>query len=39
MSIPRYDAALMGAALILLLIVLVFNIGSRLILVRMVGNE
>ena len=38
MSIPRYDAALLGAALILLLIVLVFNLGSRLILVRMVKN-
>ena len=36
MSIPRYDAALLGAALILLLIVLIFNIGSRLILMRMV---
>ncbi len=40
MSIPRYDAALLGAALILLLVVLIFNIGSRLILVRMVkANE
>ena len=39
MSIPRYDAALMGAALILLLVVLVFNLGSRLILVRMVKSE
>ena len=38
MSIPRYDAALLGAALILLLIVLVFNLGSRLILVRMGKN-
>jgi phosphate transport system permease protein len=38
MSIPRYDAALLGAALILLLIVLVFNLGSRLILVRMAKN-
>lgn len=38
MSIPRYDAALLGAALILLLIVLIFNIGSRLILMRMVKN-
>lgn len=36
MSIPRYDAALLGAALILLLVVLVFNFGSRLILIRMV---
>ena len=39
MSIPRYDAALLGAALILLLIVLIFNIGSRLILIRMVKSE
>lgn len=39
MSIPRYDAALLGAALILLLIVLIFNIGSRLILVRMMKSE
>ena len=32
MSIPLYDAALLGAALVLLLIVLVFNLLSRLIL-------
>ena len=32
MSIPLYDAALMGAALVLLLVVLVFNIVSTLIL-------
>ena len=35
MSIPLYDAALLGAALILLLIVLVFNIISRLVLRRL----
>ncbi|MCJ7701584.1 MAG: phosphate ABC transporter permease subunit PstC, partial [Anaerolineales bacterium] len=35
MSIPLYDAALLGAALILLLVVLVFNIGSRLVLGRL----
>ena len=35
MSIPLYDAALLGAALILLLVVLVFNIASRLVLVRL----
>lgn len=35
MSIPLYDAALLGAALILLLIVLVFNIISRLVLLRL----
>ncbi len=39
MSIPSYDAALLGAALILLLVVLVFNIASRLVLVRLVRNE
>lgn len=32
MSIPMYDAALMGAALILLVLVLAFNIASALIL-------
>jgi phosphate transport system permease protein len=30
MSIPMYDAALMGAALMLLLVVLLFNLGARL---------
>jgi phosphate transport system permease protein len=39
MSIPLYDAALLGAALILLLIVLLFNIMSRLVLLRLVHNE
>jgi phosphate transport system permease protein len=39
MSIPLYDAALLGAALILLLIVLLFNIASRLVLVRLVHSE
>ena len=34
MSIPRYDSALMFAALILMLVVLVFNLGARFILVR-----
>jgi len=38
MSIPLYDSALMGAALILLLIVLVFNIASTLILRRIMGR-
>jgi phosphate transport system permease protein len=38
MSIPSYDAALMGAALILLLVVLAFNIASRLVLVRLVRS-
>ncbi|MCW5877190.1 MAG: phosphate ABC transporter permease subunit PstC [Anaerolineales bacterium] len=34
MSIPRYDAALMGAALLLLVVVIVFNILSALVLAR-----
>ncbi len=38
MSIPLYDAALMGAALILLVIVLVFNVASTLILRRVMGR-
>lgn len=38
MSIPMYDAALMGAALILLVIVLVFNIASTLVLRRIMGQ-
>jgi phosphate transport system permease protein len=39
MSIPLYDAALLGGALILLLIVLIFNVASRLILLRLVRSE
>jgi phosphate transport system permease protein len=39
MSIPLYDAALLGAALILLLIVLAFNIASTLLLRRIVGRS
>jgi phosphate transport system permease protein len=38
MSIPLYDAALLGGALILLLIVLGFNTASRLVLVRFVQS-
>jgi phosphate transport system permease protein len=38
MSIPLYDSALMGAALLLLLIVLAFNIASTLILRRIMGR-
>jgi phosphate transport system permease protein len=34
MSVPLYDAALMGAALLLLVIVLAFNLGAALVLVR-----
>jgi phosphate transport system permease protein len=39
MSIPLYDAALMAGALILLLILLGFNLVSRLILVRLVKRS
>ncbi len=34
MSIPMYDSALLLAALILMLIILFFNLGARLILIR-----
>jgi phosphate transport system permease protein len=34
LSIPLYDAALLGAALILLLVVIFFNLASRLVLAR-----
>ena len=39
MSIPLYDAALLGAALILLLVVLGFNVISRLILMRLTRRD
>jgi phosphate transport system permease protein len=39
MSIPMYDAALLCGALILLLIVLVFNLASRFALVRLVQSK
>ncbi len=39
MSIPLYDAALLGGALILLLVILAFNVASRLVLVRLVRSE
>jgi phosphate transport system permease protein len=35
MSIPLYDAALLGAALVLLVIILIFNIISTLVLQSM----
>ena len=38
MSIPMYDAALMAAALILLLVVLAFNLASRLVLMRLTSH-
>jgi phosphate transport system permease protein len=39
MSLPLYDAALLGAALVLLLIVIAFNIVSRLVLMRITRHE
>ena len=39
MSVPLYDAALLGAALILLLIVLGFNLFSRLVLMRLIRSD
>lgn len=39
MSIPLYDSALLLGALILLLIVLIFNIASRLFLVQLTKKE
>lgn len=35
MSVPLYDSALMLAALVLLLVVLLFNVGARVILLRL----
>ena len=39
MSIPLYDSALLTGALILMLIILVFNLLSRLVLVRLIQRE
>jgi phosphate transport system permease protein len=39
MSIPLYDAALMGVALVLLVIVLIFNISSTLVLKNLLGRK
>jgi len=39
MSIPLYDAALLCAALILLVVILIFNIISTLVLQRMLGRN
>jgi phosphate transport system permease protein len=39
MSIPLYDAALLGAALVLLIVILIFNILSTLVLQRMVRRK
>jgi phosphate transport system permease protein len=38
MSIPLYDAALLGSALLLLIIVLIFNVSSAIILRRVTGK-
>lgn len=35
MSVPLYEAALMGAALLLLVIVFVFNLAARLVIIRL----
>jgi len=39
LSIPLYDAALLGAALVLLLIVLFFNVISTLVLRHIIGTR
>ncbi len=40
MSIPLYDAALLGSALVLLVIVLAFNVVARVVIVRLsLGSE
>ena len=39
MSIPLYDAALLGAAFMLLVVILIFNISSTLVLQRMLGRR
>jgi phosphate transport system permease protein len=39
MSIPLYDAALLGAALVLLVVILIFNIISTLVLQRMLQRK
>ena len=39
MSIPLYDAALLGAALVLLVVILIFNILSTLVLQRFVRRK
>jgi phosphate transport system permease protein len=39
MSIPLYDAALLGAALVLLIVILIFNIISTIVLQRMLRRQ
>ena len=38
MSIPLYESALMGAALLLLVTVIIFNVAARAVIVRL-GKE
>jgi phosphate transport system permease protein len=38
MSVPLYDAALLSAALVLLVVVLVFNVLSTLVLRHIIGR-
>ncbi len=39
MSVPLYDAALLGAALVLLIVILAFNVLSTLALQRLLGRQ
>lgn len=39
MSIPLYDAALLGAALVLLIVIVSFNVISTLVLQRLLGRQ
>jgi phosphate transport system permease protein len=39
MSVPLYDAALLGGALVLLIVILAFNVISTLVLQRLLGRQ
>lgn len=39
MSVPLYESALMGAALILLVVVVIFNVGARLVVDRLTKGK
>lgn len=39
LSIPLYDSALMSAALLLLILIVIFNLGARMILRRYTYRE
>jgi phosphate transport system permease protein len=39
MSVPLYDAALLGGALVLLIVILAFNLVSTLVLQRLLGRQ